>query len=338
MEFYRIIKRVARCRSSRLRLLMLWGARVMGRRSVGVYIDPVLACNLRCRMCAFSDAGQKARLHGRMSDSEIESVANGFFCDALKVQIGCAAEPTLDRRVGDIIKLAKESGVPYVSLTTNGQLLTAEMLDQYARAGLDEITLSVHGTEPEMYEWLMSGASFGRFMEAIDIIRDVKNRFRLLRLRVNFTVNADNAGQLPKLLDLFGSGLIDILQVRPVQCLGATAYDNFDLSTVREAYADLFVPLAERCRREGVECLMPSETDIDAVAAPRSKRERMFEEITYCYAGPGSLYASDYDAEKDTFRSYHSRRRTWWRVLRSALIPSVGGAVENDSTKKLNYR
>lgn len=338
MDIYRIIKRVASCRSPRVRLLMLWGSMLLHRRSFGVYVDPVLACNLRCRMCAFSDPAQQNRLSGRMTDDDIRHMARGLFRDALKVQIGCGAEPTLDRRVAEIIRMAKDAAVPYVALTTNGQLLTAELLEQYAHAGLDEVTLSVHGTEPKMYEWLMDRASFDKFKATLDLLRDVKTRHPHLRLRINFTVNADNVGQLPHLMDLVGGGIADVIQIRPIQRLGSTAYADFDLSPVKQSYGTVLEPLARQCRKEGIECLMPSLADLDAVVEPRDVRQQIFEEITYCYVGPGSVYAPDYSAECDTFRIYHHRRHTLWRVFKAAVTPGKSAGVANDRTKKLNYR
>lgn len=338
MDIYRIIKRVARCRSTRVRLLMLWGAHVMRRRCIGVYLDPVLACNIRCRMCAFSDPEHRGRMRGRLSDKDIGHVAAGLFGAALKVQIGCGAEPTLDNRVAGIVALAKSRGVPYVALTTNGQLLTGESLGEYAAAGLDEVTLSLHGTDRRTYEWLMDGGSFDRFKASLEAFRRVRQSFPDLRLRINYTVNADNVRQLSGLVDLVGADILDVLQVRPVQRLGNTSYDNFDLSDVRNAYADIFVTLRKRCAEEGIECLLPSLEDLDLVDAPRDVREQMFEGITYCYVGPGSVYTPDYNPETDTYRSYHRRVGTQSRLLAAALKPGKAETSENDFTKKLNYR
>lgn len=338
MNIYRIIKRVARCRNSRVRLLMLWCVHIMHRRCLGVYLDPVLACNIRCRMCAFSAPEHSMRMRGRMTDEEIEQVAGGLFVSALKVQIGCGAEPTIDNRVDRIVALAKSKGVPYVALTTNGQLLTEELLWKYAAAGLDEVTISLHGTECKTYEWLMEGASFDRFMASLEAFRHVRNSFPGLRLRINYTVNADNVRQLAGLIDLVGTDILDVIQIRPVQRLGNTSYDNFDLSEVRKVYADIFVPLRERCAHEGIECLLPSFEDLELVDSQRDCRERMFEDITYCYVGPTSVYMPDYVPETDTYRSYHCRKRTMRHVLAMALKPGKADSEKNDFTKKLNYR
>lgn len=338
MNIYGILKRVTAVRSPRMRLTMFLAAHLTGRRDIGVYIDPVLACNIRCRMCAFSDPCWQRPLKSRMTDEDIERVAAGLMPRALKVQVGCGAEPTIDRRTASVIAQAKQAGVPYVALTTNGQLLTDSLLAEYADAGLDEITLSLHGTTAHTYEWLMEGASFHRFGQTIESLRRVRASHPSLRLRVNYTVNADNVGELGGVFDLFGDGMIDILQVRPVQRLGNTAYNNFDLAPVVAAYESVLVPVAERCRCEGIECLMPTKDDIAAVGSQRDHREELFETLTYCYVGPESVYAPDYDAATDSYSSFHRRNHTVRKILGAVFCLRRGRSSSNDVTKKLNYR
>lgn len=338
MNVYGILKRVTALRSPRMRLAMFLAAHLAGRRNIGVYIDPVLACNIRCRMCAFSDPDRREALSGRMSDDEIRRVAAGLMPRALKVQVGCGAEPTLDRRTASVIAQAKRAGVPYVALTTNGQVITDALIADYADAGLDEITLSLHGTTARTYEWLMEGASFERLRKTIEVIRRAKSSHPSLRLRVNYTVNADNVGELSALPDFFGRGVVDILQVRPVQRLGNTSYDNFDLTPVVAAYESVFVPLAEHCRREGIECLMPTKEDIASVGVQRDLREALFEQLTYCYVGPGTAYASGYDPSNDTYATFHRRNHTVKRLFKSIFSFRGARSSSNDVTKKLNYR
>ena len=75
MNVYRLLRTFGRIKSPRLKLLALWALHVMGRRYVGVFLDPVLACNLRCRMCYFSDDERRKELHGRFSKEQLQQVA-----------------------------------------------------------------------------------------------------------------------------------------------------------------------------------------------------------------------------------------------------------------------
>ena len=96
-------------------------------------------------MCYFSDEEKRKKMRGNLSYEEIEAIAKSLFHRALKLQIGCGAEPTLHKDLVKIIALGKQHQVPYISLTTNGNLLTKETLIVDVENGLDELTLSAHG-------------------------------------------------------------------------------------------------------------------------------------------------------------------------------------------------
>lgn len=337
MNFYTLLRRLTAIRSPRIRLLLFGGALMLRRRAIGVYIDPTIGCNLRCAMCAFSSAKERAgRLKGRMTDEAIAALPSALLPYALKLQIGCGAEPTIDPRTTRIIAAGKEAGVPYISVTTNGQLLTPELLESYIEAGLHEVTVSLHGVKPETYERLMPGASHRKFLQLIATLREAKKRHSSLRVRVNFTVNADNLFELPLIPQLFGQGVIDILQLRPVQNLGDSAYTNFDLTPVVDNYAVTFGVLRERASQMGITCLMPERNDIMRAQQAPTALETLFESLTYCYTGPEGAYSGKMPLPGNDYRTFHRRRHTLRRILR-ALV-SRNSLSRTNVTRKLNYR
>ena len=221
-------------------LAMLYRLR---RRTAGVFLDPVLACNLRCRMCYFSDPVKRASMKGFMSDSQLDDRAKALFPYALKLQIGCGAEPTLYPRLEEIITLGRQYGVPYISLTSNGQLIGSGKcpLEPLVRAGLNELTLSLHGTTREVYENLMPGADFDTFGRLTTEIARVKRLFPEFKLRVNYTVNSLNVLDLKD--DRFWNlwhedGMPDIVQLRPVQKIGESNWQDFDPQLLERIYND----------------------------------------------------------------------------------------------------
>ena len=321
MKFYRILRRLTSIRSPRLRLLLFLGAHTLRRRTIGLYVDPTLACNLRCRMCQFSsDEMRRTTLRGRMTDEALAALPASLMHHALKLQIGCGAEPTVDPRTASVIAAGRAAGVPYISVTTNGQLLTPELLQQYIDAGLNEVTISLHGVTPSTYEALMPGVTHSRFLQLIDTLREARHRHPALTVRVNFTVNADNVDELPMLPDLFGAGLVDILQVRPVQNLGHSDYTNFDLQPLVDKYETTFGLLRQRAIEAGITCLMPGPDQIMLTAKEPGQLDILFEQLTYCYVGPHSAYAGGFALPGDTYRTYHKRNHTTRRILRALLM------------------
>ena len=343
MNVYRLLRLFRGVNSPRLRMLGIWALHVMNRRYLGVFLDPVLMCNLQCRMCYFSDKERRKTLHGMFSVEELSLVAKAFFPHALKLQIGCGAEPTLSPHLPRIVKDGKAMGVPYISVTTNGQLLSEALLRDMARAGLDELTISLHGTTRDVYEYFMQGASWDKFQAMLEAIRRVRNDFPSMKLRVNYTLNGDNVDGLKLFWEVFSDIRVDVLQLRPVQEIGNTQYTDFSMVPIMEQYDDVLVPIAEACRKRGITCLIPSRENLMAleqgrVYSDKSERERIVEDVVYCNITPGHVWRSDFDLKRDTFRSYIKRSRLASRLLRLALTPGTLRPTDrNERTERLNY-
>ena len=143
----RLARTLSRKGGDRLKLLSVLGMHLLRRRYIGVFIDPILACNLRCQMCYFSDPEYRATLRGKLTTDDCEAIAPHLFPQALRLQIGCGAEPTLTpETMLRLVQLGKKYHVPWISVITNGNALTEETLQALVTAGLSELTLSLHGT------------------------------------------------------------------------------------------------------------------------------------------------------------------------------------------------
>lgn len=322
-----------------VKLLGLWAMHMFGKRTIGVFIDPVMACNLRCRMCYFSDPDKRVQMHGRMSDADLDRVEKALFHRALKLQIGCGAEPTLYPDLVDIVRRGRKAGVPYISLTTNGQLIATGKVSlmELVAAGLNELTLSLHGTDKETYEYLMPGADFENLQKLIEIVREVKKCYPSFAVRANFTVNSMNVDNLAgdRFWSLWGDGAgPDIVQLRPVQNLGKTEWTDFDHSSLKEKFSATIGAVADECRRRSITCLAPTLEQIDAVNDTQDAVSAIVEDLTYCYVSPGSCYKADF-ATSDSYESYHRRKHTARGLFFAAFKRNK--ARQRHVSKKLNY-
>ena len=108
MDIYKIIKLVGINKvPGFVKLLGLWSLIKLKRRFLGVFIDPVAACNLRCKMCYFSDPQKRSQLKGTISEDNLTTLENKILPYALKMQIGCGTEPTLYPNLPLLIKKAR---------------------------------------------------------------------------------------------------------------------------------------------------------------------------------------------------------------------------------------
>lgn len=347
MNIYRALKLFGRIKSPRIKMLGLWAMHVLGRRYYGVFFDPAMGCNIRCRMCYMSNPDKASQYHGEQATVEqVDRLAKTLFKRAVKLQIGCATEPLLSPILPYIVSNAKECGVPYISITTNGQRLTSRLLEQLIESGLSEITLSVHGFQKETYEYLMKGARFERFEQTINALKTAKTRHPGFKVRLNFVVNAMNVGDLKELTDGWLRDFdFDVLQLRPFQDMGDTLYTDHNLQPLVDGYDRLIKPVIERCQREGRTCLAPDKENIialetDGVDGPAL----LLEQFTYYYVSVrhdnklGSNHAL-LQLDHDTFARYSRRTQLGRQLFKAFLSPSKSWQkLTQTSTRKLNYK
>jgi len=305
--------------SNRLKFLAVLAADMVGARHMIVRFDPIQACNLRCGMCYFSDSKWIERNPvKRFSNDEILRLADMFFPQAIQLHIGARTEPTVYKDYTSLITLGKQYKIPFIGLTTNGQLLTRTNTRILIEAGLDEITLSVHGVKKDTYEKMMRGASFEAFHRNLETIVDVKRELGKTNpaIRINYTVNPDNLSELYYFFDFFGSYNITTLQVRPIVDFGKTDYKNKNLVKHREKYNWIIDFLISQCRRRGI-FLLANKDD------PGYERQNEFAVVyrvaVLRYIGPGEVWKDDFDFTSETYQEHKSRTGYRRELLRYVL-------------------
>ncbi|MBP1675996.1 MAG: radical protein [Bacteroidetes bacterium] len=287
-------------KSRAVRNISAWGFHTLGRRYIALYYDPVLACNLRCRSCFFSNEEKRKELKGVEDVSNLPQLADALFGRVMRLQIGCAAEPTLYKHNTDIILLARKHGVQYISMTTNANLLTPGSVAAYLEAGLSEITISVHGVRRETYEYLMVNASFDKLIESLGYITESKKRFPAFRLRINYTINHINVAELSGFFETFGRFSIDILQLRALHDIGgqiskADTSDGF--YTTLQASLD---KVASECSKRKIIYIEPDDFNED-------ESEVKYDNPYYLYSSPAPVQGDAFDWKKESYNAYCKR-------------------------------
>lgn len=260
-------------------------------------------------MCYISD-DSIPRKTGRLTETDCGQIAKALFHRALKLQIGCAAEPTITYdRMLQLIRLGKQYKVPYISVTSNGALITEERLREMAQSGLNELTLSLHGIKRETYEYMMGAKGrYDHFVQLLGAVKTVKQDYPNLKLRINYTMNEDNVKELADFDTLFADIPLDILQLRPIQKLGESEYDNFDLTTVKQSLETIVRPLAKRLQQRGVMVIAPEDIHIENIESKQeSDLEQFFYASTYCNVSPTCCWQEDFDYKQENFEQYASR-------------------------------
>lgn len=324
MNIYNLIKLNRLIKNFRLKFLGIYLLHISKRRYLAIHFDPVNACNLRCKMCYFTDKDYVKKLKGIFPQEEIEYLGKAFFKRALKLQIGCGTEPTLYKNISKIVETASKYKVPNISLTTNANLLENEKLEDWASKGLSEIIISLHGVQKHTYETMMAKADYERFLNSLEIISSIKKKYPL-SLRINYTFNEDNFSELGGFFKTFGKYDIDVLQIRPIIKLGNTTYNNFSLKKIIPMYDDVLQNLTKDAKKHNVMLLAHNIKQIKK----RVSMESVINKYVYCYISPSDLFNENFKWNEDTYDTYAKRVSIGKQILNDAF---------SSKTKILSYR
>jgi len=329
MNIYKLLQLNRKIKSHRIKFLGLYLLHKFNKRYLAVNLDPVLACNLRCKMCYFTDADYVKTLKGQFKEDDLEQVARTIFNRALKLQIGCGTEPTLYKNLVRIVELGKQYKVPYISITTNANLLTKETIEPLLKAGLNEFTISLHGVTKESYESFMKKASYEKFQNALNAFVELKKSYDF-KVRINYTFNKDNFYELKDFFKHFNGESFDILQLRPIQKIGNTEYNDFDVSSLEDDYLDLIKDVRQKCSNHHITLMAP-----DSLSILKGENNSSFVfDYTFCYVSPKKFWKEDFNWREESFNDF-SKKIGWGKLLLSNVFKTKSQL--RSLSNKLNY-
>ena len=132
-------------------------------------VEPSLACNLDCVMCPWREMRPDMAV---MSWDVFSRIAENFH-QTKGVDFTGGGEPTLNPRLMDMIRVAKQAGCE-VGFSTNGTLVDAAMAEGLLSLQMDWISFSVDGATAETYESIRQGSDFDRVIGNIAGLQRLK--------------------------------------------------------------------------------------------------------------------------------------------------------------------
>lgn len=137
------------------------------QRTCTALVEVTSRCNLQCPVC-FADSG------GSATDPDLDSLSR-MFATIVKQTGGCnvqlsGGEPTVRKDLVHIVRLAKEAGIDFVQLNTNGLALATDknLALQLKEAGLSSVFLQFDGVDDTVCKELRGRALFTSKCQAID--------------------------------------------------------------------------------------------------------------------------------------------------------------------------
>lgn len=331
MNYYLLLKLNNLIKNPRLKFLGLLIYHTLGKRYISVQFDPINACNLRCKMCYFTDKDYVKKLKGLFPKEDLPLLAKAIFKRAAKLQIGCGTEPTLYKNIDTILELAQESKVPYISMTTNANLIEKKSLEKWIQLGLNEITVSLHGVNKDTYENFMSKGKFDRFLLSLTYITELKKTYPDFKLRINYTFNEDNFIELKNFWNVFSDIKIDYLQIRPIDKIGNTEYQNFSLKKIQPLYQEVYDQLLAKSIQNNTTLIAPKSIRFNHKQSINS----IIKPFTYCYVSPTAFWSNNFDWKEKTYKEHAKDSKLSLRLLK--LIFAKKSTILALQNKTLNY-
>ncbi len=337
MQVYKLLKINQYIKNHRIKFLGLWVLYILNKRYLSIQFDPVLACNLRCKMCYFTDVELIKKLKGIVKKEDLEAIAKVNFKNAIRLQIGCGAEPTLFKHNIELLQLAKAYNIPHISMVTNGNLLSQSDVQSLSKNGLNEFIISMHGVNKSSYEDLMDKASYEKFHEVLQYITDEKKQNPNLKLRINYTFNEDNFKELNCFFQKYGQYNIDVIQLRPIDKIGDTTYNNFSLKKIEPFYKATVDEMSNHAKNKKIIFLAPTSIErIENSNSVKSANNSSYL-VPYvnCYISPDFFWKKDFDWRNQSFSQW-KKQNNWHRILFKNIFVSKS-KLESINRNMLNY-
>jgi MoaA/NifB/PqqE/SkfB family radical SAM enzyme len=137
-----------------------------------VYVEVTNKCNLNCSTCMRNVWDVQ---YGHMKEETFEQILAGLeqFPDKPELFFGGYGEPLSHPDIAGMLERAKKQGY-YVSLITNGILLSETIARQLIDLRLDMLWVSLDGASPECYSDVRLGDSLPTILKNLSYLRDLR--------------------------------------------------------------------------------------------------------------------------------------------------------------------
>lgn len=138
---------------------------IIDRRSNLLQIRPTTICNLKCTFCSTAAGKEKHPIQYEVEYKYlikwIKEIIKLKDCNEIEANIDSVGEPTTYPKLTELIKeLKKIPEIEYISMQTNGTLLTKEKIKDLEKAGLNRINLSIHSLNKDLAKKLSGKESY----------------------------------------------------------------------------------------------------------------------------------------------------------------------------------
>lgn len=180
-----------------------------------VYVELTDICNLDCVMC---DRAGMSRKNGLMSMELFKKIIdNAVEIGVPSIKLNRFGESLIHPQLMEMIRYAKDKGVPWVYFTSNATLVTKEKAEALINSGLDSITFSFDGATKKTYEGIRVKANYEEVRDNIENFIRMRNEKgqESPRVVINTILSNDTADEIYDVIE-YWAPKADKVNILPV--------------------------------------------------------------------------------------------------------------------------
>ena len=158
-------------------------------RPMNITIEQTNVCNLDCPVCE-TGAGILGRTKGHMSLAQFQTIIDKVGAHTNTLMFYFMGEPFLNKHAYEMIRYAKDAGIPFIETCTNGEFVDPVRLID---SGIDRVSFQIGGITQETHEVYRVRGKLERTMSnLIETVRQRNLRRSKLQIEVGFILMKHN--------------------------------------------------------------------------------------------------------------------------------------------------
>ena len=158
------------------------------RLPINLDLNSLNRCNVSCVMCPpalrIDKDGARRDPYFRLTLREYQKLSQGLRINSAHF-VGAYAEPLLNKEIFSLVSYAHSQGA-FTAITTNALALSEKFSKKLLEAGLDMLSISLHGATRETAEAVMKRSEFDRIINNIRVLQSLKRTMGLTRPEIYF--------------------------------------------------------------------------------------------------------------------------------------------------------
>ncbi len=133
-------------------------------RPMNITIEPSSYCNLECPVCE-TGAGILGRANQLMQFNNFKIVVDKVYSHTNTLMLYFMGETFLNKNAYEMIRYAKQKGIPFITTCTNGDVVNPEKL---VKSGLDEVSFQIGGMTQETHSVYRIGSNLATVLKNLE--------------------------------------------------------------------------------------------------------------------------------------------------------------------------